>query len=89
MNFSPDLSNLPLGALLRAQRALAQANASDSESEASSENESDGKPEKTSSKGKEKEKPEWSIQPRPDIAKRANKHAFVQRFPTCSLLMCI
>ncbi|KAJ7357329.1 hypothetical protein DFH08DRAFT_851659 [Mycena albidolilacea] len=68
-----DLSNLPLGALLRAQRALKQTHASDSESE-NSENE-DGKPEKASSKGKEKAKPEWSIEPRHDIAKRANKHA--------------
>ncbi|KAJ6575073.1 hypothetical protein B0H19DRAFT_1127030 [Mycena capillaripes] len=66
-----DLSNLPLGALLRAQRALKQANASDSDSEGSAENE----PERTTSKGKEKEKPEWSIQPRHDIAKRSNKHA--------------
>ncbi|KAJ7634264.1 hypothetical protein DFH06DRAFT_1284458 [Mycena polygramma] len=65
-----DLSNLPLGALLRAQRALKQANASDSESE-----DEEGKPERTSSKGKEKAKPEWSIEPRHDIAKRSNKHA--------------
>ncbi|KAJ7492659.1 hypothetical protein FB451DRAFT_1219169 [Mycena latifolia] len=70
-----DLSNLPLGALLRAQRALTQANASDSESESSSEDESDPKPESTSLKGKEKGKPEWSIHPRHDIAKRAHKHA--------------
>jgi len=70
-----DLSNLPLGALLRAQRALKQAQASDSED---SENESNGRPERTSSKGKEKEKPEWSIEPRHDIAKRANKHAPIE-----------
>ncbi|KAJ7783744.1 hypothetical protein DFH07DRAFT_788967 [Mycena maculata] len=75
-----DLSNLPLGALLRAQRALKQANASDSESDNSSEEESDSKPEPVSLKGKEKEKekPEWSIQPRHDIAKRTNKHAPVE-----------
>ncbi|KAJ7125621.1 hypothetical protein C8R43DRAFT_1029604 [Mycena crocata] len=72
-----DLSNLPLGALLRAQRALTQTNASDSESEHSSEDE-DPKAESTSLKGKEKEKPEWSIQPRHDIAKRAHKHAPVE-----------
>ncbi|KAJ7092687.1 hypothetical protein C8R44DRAFT_816289 [Mycena epipterygia] len=73
-----DLSNLPLGALLRAQRALTQANVSDSESDHSSEDESEPKPERTSLKGKEKEKPEWSIQPRHDIAKRAHKHAPVE-----------
>jgi ribosomal RNA-processing protein 36 len=72
-----DLSNVPLGALLRAQRALTQANASDSESDSSSDDESEPKPESTSLKGKEKEKPEWSIKPRHDIAKRAHKHAFV------------
>ncbi|KAJ7103569.1 hypothetical protein B0H15DRAFT_812788 [Mycena belliarum] len=69
-----DLSNLPLGALLRAQSALTQANASDSGSESPSEAE-DTKPQSTSSKGKEKGKPEWSIQPRHDIAKRSGKHA--------------
>ncbi|KAJ6519780.1 hypothetical protein C8R45DRAFT_952702 [Mycena sanguinolenta] len=69
-----DLSSLPLGALLRAKRALQKAQVDDSESEDSA-NESDRKPEKSSSKGKEKEKPEWSIAPRHDIAKRANKHA--------------
>ncbi|KAJ7706221.1 hypothetical protein B0H17DRAFT_1036258 [Mycena rosella] len=75
-----DLSNLPLGALLRAQRALKQANASDSESENSSDDESPPKPESTSLKGKEKEKakPEWSIEPRHDIAKRTHKHAPVE-----------
>ncbi|KAJ7487561.1 hypothetical protein B0H11DRAFT_2013865 [Mycena galericulata] len=75
-----DLSNVPLGALLRAQRALTQANASDSESEDSSEDgdDSNSKSEPVSLKGKEKEKPEWSIQPRHDIAKRANKHAPVE-----------
>ncbi|KAF8213087.1 hypothetical protein K438DRAFT_1803384 [Mycena galopus ATCC 62051] len=66
-----DLSSLPLGALLRAQRALKKAQANDSDSEDSE----DETPEKSSSKGKEKEKPEWSIEPRHDIAKRANKHA--------------
>ncbi|KAJ7786269.1 DUF947-domain-containing protein [Mycena metata] len=50
------------------------ADVSDSESEDSE----DEKPEAVSLKGKEKEKPEWSIQPRHDIAKRAHKHAPVE-----------
>ncbi|KAJ7293541.1 hypothetical protein C8J57DRAFT_1269308 [Mycena rebaudengoi] len=72
-----NLSNLPLGALLRAQRALTQAEASDSEDD-SENSDSDSKPAKITLKGKEKEKPEWSIQPRHDIAKRAHKHAPVE-----------
>ncbi|KAJ7169843.1 hypothetical protein C8R46DRAFT_1090233 [Mycena filopes] len=73
-----DLSNLPLGALLRAQSALKQANVSDSDSDGSTDDGLDKQPEALSLKGKEKEKPEWSIQPRHDIAKRPHKHAPVE-----------
>ena len=75
-----DLASLPLGALRRAQRALARAqaeeNPSDSEGERS---ESGSEPEEALAKGKESKpnahKPEWSNKPRTDIAKRANKNA--------------
>ncbi|KAK7064260.1 hypothetical protein R3P38DRAFT_3301834 [Favolaschia claudopus] len=72
-----DLSSVPLGALVRAQRALKQAEASDSESEDFGDDETGAPPENISS-GKEKAKPEWSIEPRHDIAKRTNKHAPVE-----------
>jgi len=76
-----DLASLPLGALRRAQRALARAqaeeNPSNSEEEEGSESESE--PEEVPAKGKESKpnahKPEWSNKPRTDIAKRANKNA--------------
>ena len=76
-----DLASLPLGALRRAQRALARAqaeeNPSDSEEDTGSESESE--PEEASTKGKESKpnahKPEWSNKPRTDIAKRGNKNA--------------
>ena len=76
----PDLASLPLGALRRAQRALARAqaeeNPSDSE-EGSSEPESE--PEPVPAKRKESKpnahRPEWSNKPRTDIAKRPNKKA--------------
>ncbi|KAJ6621701.1 hypothetical protein B0H10DRAFT_2017111 [Mycena sp. CBHHK59/15] len=75
-----DLSNLPLGALLRAQRALTQANASESEDDDNSSECGSDAPLEITAKGKEKEKqkPEWSIEPRRDIAKRAHKHAPVE-----------
>lgn len=77
----PDLASLPLGALRRAQRALARAqaeeNPSDSEEDESSESESG--PEQVSVKGKgsrpNAHKPEWSNKPRTDISKRSNKNA--------------
>jgi len=77
-----DLASLPLGALRRAQRALARAqaeeNPSDSEDDSS---ESGSEPEQVSAKGKESNpnahKPEWSNKPRTDIAKRGNKNAWV------------
>ena len=76
-----DLVSLPLGALRRAQRALARAqaveNPSGSEGEETSEPESE--PEEVSAKGKESKpdahRPEWSSKPRTDIAKRTNKNA--------------
>lgn len=71
---SIDLLSLPLGALKKAQRTLVQATAiSDSDSDQSEWSDE----EHTSSKAKEKAKPEWSTRPRPDLAKRANKHAYV------------
>lgn len=54
---------------------------SDEDSE-EGESDEDG-PEAVSTKGKEKEKPEWSIKPRPDIAKRSNKHACVLSWLQC------
>ncbi|KAL1739973.1 hypothetical protein HDZ31DRAFT_68403 [Schizophyllum fasciatum] len=73
------LSDLPLGALRKAQRSLAQAEVveSDSESEAESNSgdESDGSaPEAISAKGKEPERVEWSAHPK-QVAKRSSKHA--------------
>lgn len=77
----PDLASLPLGALRRAQRALAKAQAeeysSNSEEDESSETESE--PEQGLIEGKESKanahKPEWSNKPRTDIEKRQNKNA--------------
>ncbi|KAG5647949.1 hypothetical protein DXG03_006983 [Asterophora parasitica] len=71
-----DLYGLPLGALRKAQNMLSQAEV-DSEDSDESENENE-ESEPVSAKGKEKEKPEWSIKPRTDIAKRANKHAPIE-----------
>lgn len=66
-----------MGALRKAQRALAKANAdSDSEDESSSDEASENQHVPTS-KGKEKE---WSTKPRTDIAKRSNKHAYALLF---------
>lgn len=76
-----DLASLPLGALRRAQRALARAqaeeNPGDSEEDEGSESESG--PEEVSVSGKDSKpnahRPEWSNKPRTDIAKRGNKNA--------------
>ena len=76
-----DLASLPLGALRRAQRALARAQAEEnpSDSEEGKGSESESEPEEASTKGKESKpnahKPEWSNKPRTDIAKRGNKNA--------------
>jgi len=76
-----DLASLPLGALRRAQRALARAQAEEnpSDSEEGKGSESESEPEEVSAKGKESKpdahKPEWSNKPRTDIAKRGNKNA--------------
>jgi len=76
-----DLASLPLGALRRAQRALARAqaeeNPSDSEEEEGSEPESEPEEVLANNKGSKPNahKPEWSNKPRTDIAKRANKNA--------------
>ncbi|KII93750.1 hypothetical protein PLICRDRAFT_171465 [Plicaturopsis crispa FD-325 SS-3] len=76
-----DLSSLPLGTLRKAQRALTSAKVlSDSEEDGPA-SEDDGPPEESkgpTEKGKEKAKPEWSIKPRPDLAKRSNKHAPIE-----------
>ena len=77
------MASLPLGALRRAQRALARAqaeeNPSDSEEDEKSDSESGSEPEEVPAKGKESKpnahKPDWSNKPRTDIAKRANKNA--------------
>lgn len=73
-----DLKDLPLGTLLRAQRAFIQAEVdSASDSDTSSGSNSDLEAERTVEevKGKGKEKVEWSIKPRKDIPKRAHKNA--------------
>ncbi|KAF9651889.1 DUF947-domain-containing protein, partial [Thelephora ganbajun] len=78
------LASLPLGALRRAQRALAMAQVQDSpnDSEEEEESEPESEPEDVSAKGKERKpdahKPEWSNKPRTDIAKRTNKNAPVE-----------
>lgn len=76
----PDLASLPLGALRRAQYALARAQAEESPSGSEDESlGSESEPEQVSAKGKESKpdahKPEWSNKPRTDIAKRQNKNA--------------
>jgi len=79
--FPTDLASLPLGALRRAQRALARAQAEEnpSDSEEGKGSGSESEPEEVSAKGKESKpnahKPEWSNEPRTDIAKRGNKNA--------------
>ncbi|KAJ7071067.1 DUF947-domain-containing protein [Mycena amicta] len=74
-----DLSSLPLGALLKAQRALKQVEASDADDTSSSEDHDGSEPEvESSGNGKRKEteaKKEWSTKPRHDIPKRTSKHA--------------
>lgn len=80
LHLRTDLASLPLGALRRAQRALARAQTeedpSDSEDERS---ESESDLDEVLAKGKESKpnahKPEWSNKPRTDIAKRQNKNA--------------
>ncbi|KAG6857526.1 hypothetical protein H0H87_000125 [Tephrocybe sp. NHM501043] len=76
-----DLSSLPLGALRKAQSMLAQAEVG-MESEDSEEEEEEEAPEQEfasmSEKGKKAEKVEWSLKPRKEIAKRANKHAPIE-----------
>lgn len=66
-----DLSQLPLGALRTAQQTLAQGEAEDSDEDWESDNESEA----PSAGPSKPEKVEWSIKPKKDIAKRANKHA--------------
>lgn len=75
-----DLASLPLGALRRAQRALARAQIeegpSDSEDERSeSESDSDDALAKGNESKPNAHKPEWSNKPRTDIVKRQNKNA--------------
>ena len=73
-----DLKDLPLGALLRAQRAFNQANSSSaSDSDTNNGSDSDLEAERIMEvvEGKGKEKVEWSIKPRKDIPKRSNKNA--------------
>ncbi|KAL1681466.1 hypothetical protein EV122DRAFT_260851 [Schizophyllum commune] len=78
---SSDLSDLPLGALRKAQRSLAQAEVDESESESEAGSGSDdgsdddSGPETSNTKGKETERVEWSAHPKKDIAKRSSKHA--------------
>lgn len=73
------MDNLPLGALRKAQRALAHTKAANypegdiSSSEDESEAESGAR--SLNMKGKQKEIPEWSTKPRTDLAKRSSKHA--------------
>ena len=74
-----ELSSLPLGVLRKAQHALAHVKTvSDSDENDSSSEDASGSEAGTRTidlKGKQKEKPEWSLKPRKDLAKRANKHA--------------
>ena len=75
-----DLKDLPLGALLKAQRAFIPTKASSaSDSDTNSGSDSELEAERTIDtedvKGKGKEKVEWSIKPRKDIPKRSNKNA--------------
>lgn len=76
----PGLALLPLGALRRAQRALARAQAEENPSDPEDESSGSGsEPEQVSVEGKGSKpnahKPEWSNKPRTDIAKRSNKNA--------------
>jgi ribosomal RNA-processing protein 36 len=68
-----DLSTLPFGSLRKAQRTLAQASMETDDEASGSDDEDDGPtPAPAAAKGPAKE---WSTRPRPDIAKRAHKHA--------------
>ena len=68
-----DLKDLPLGTLLRAQRAFIQAEVDSASNSDTSGSNSDLEAEEV--KGKGKEKVEWSIKPRKDIPKRTHKNA--------------
>ena len=76
-----DLSALPLGALRKAQRALAQARADSdaSDDDASEHGESDdgSSPEEAPSRVSTKGKARETERAKPDIEKRKNKHACV------------
>ena len=73
---SLDLSNLPLGALRKAQHTLRQAEVY-SESEPDDEsNQSSTDDEESDDQSKGKKKLEWSLKPKSEIPKRRNKHAY-------------
>lgn len=73
-----DLSILPLGALRKAQRALALAQAeSDFDEDGDS---SDGEISAGDSGKVEQKRPEWNTNPRRDLAKRSSKHAYVYAY---------
>lgn len=91
-HFPTDLASLPLGALRRAQRTLARAQAEETSSGSEGESsESESEPEEVSAKDKESKpnahKPDWSNKPRTDIAKRANKNAWVCVFDLLLLVL--
>lgn len=71
-----DLLDLPLGALRKAQRVLAQAtvDSDDSDGTQSGEGPEGFQHEKPTAK-KMEVKPEWNLKPRSGIAKRSNKNA--------------
>ncbi|KAG6842241.1 hypothetical protein C0991_000211 [Blastosporella zonata] len=80
-SLSNDLSGLPLGALRKAQNLLAQAEIdveSDESNNEEDEEASEPQVEPSSDKGKNREKVEWSLKPKKEIAKRANKHAPIE-----------
>ncbi|KAG6911997.1 hypothetical protein DXG01_000245 [Tephrocybe rancida] len=80
-SLNDDLSGLPLGALRKAQTMLARAEVEmDSDESENEEGDEASEPEHepVSDKGKEREKVEWSLKPKKEIAKRANKHAPIE-----------
>lgn len=70
-----DLKDIPLGTLLRARRAFVKADSASDSDTSGSNSDSEAERMVKEVKGKESEKVEWSIKPRKDIPKRANKNA--------------
>ncbi|KAG6849512.1 hypothetical protein H0H93_007866 [Arthromyces matolae] len=76
-SFKKDLSDLSLGALRKAQNSIVEKEVG-TESDSSDDTEDEDNFEADFSHSSEKEKVEWSIKPKNEITKRANKHAPIE-----------